>query len=308
MKCHGGEKRKAGLDLRRRFTLLRGGDGGPAIVAGKPEESLLIEMLDDGLMPPEDEKPLTKIEIETLRRWVAAGARIAGKQEPPLEDDREVDAFDETARRHWAFQPVKKTPPPHVQNALWPRGPIDRFVLNKLESRHWQPARPAPRSVLVRRLYFDLTGLPPSPEEVAAFESDASPDAYERLVDRLLASPRYGERWAQHWLDVIRFAETEGFEYDRHLPGAWRFRDFVIDSLNRDKPFDQFIIEQIAGDELAPNDRELQTAAIFHRLGPVRRNAGNPDIALSRQRSSHRTDERHRRGLSRPDGRLRPLP
>ena len=134
----------------------------------------------------------------------------------------------------------------------------------------------------MRRVHFDLLGLPPQPEDIPAFVSDKSADAYERLVDRLLASPHYGERWAQHWLDVVRFAETEGFEYDRHLPDAWRFRDYVIDSLNDDKPFDQFVTEQIAGDEIAPDDPQHSAAVVLHRLGAVRRNAGNPDIALSR--------------------------
>ena len=138
---------------------------------------------------------------------------------------------------------------------------------------------------------FDVTGLPPTPEEIAAFEGDRSPLAEERVVNRLLDSPRYGERWAQHWLDVVRFAETEGFEYDRHIPDAWRFRDYVIDSFNRDKPFDRFVVEQIAGDELSPEDREYQAASIFHRIGPVRRNAGNPEIALSRNEVlTERTD------------------
>ncbi len=144
------------------------------------------------------------------------------------------------------------------------------------------PAPAAAGEELLRRVYFDLIGLPPTPEEIREFVGDASPDAFVKVVDRLLASPRYGERWAQHWLDVVRFAETEGFEYDRHLPDAWRFRDYVIDSLNADKPFDTFVSEQIAGDEIAPDDPVCQAASIFHRLGAVRRNAGNPDIALSR--------------------------
>ncbi len=160
---------------------------------------------------------------------------------------------------------------------------------SKLE--RWRPAPPAERGEWLRRVTFDVTGLPPSPEEIAAFENDRSPLAEERVVDRLLDSPRYGERWAQHWLDVVRYAETEGFEYDRHIPDAWRFRDYVIDSFNRDKPFDRFLVEQIAGDEIAPEDRECQAASIFHRLGPVRRNAGNPEIALCRNEVlTERTD------------------
>ena len=195
------------------------------------------------------------------------------------------------AREHWAFRPVKKARPPEVADAAWVRNPIDAFILAKLEARRWRPSPPAGRGEWLRRVTFDVTGLPPTPEEIAAFEGDRSPLAEERVVDRLLDSPRYGERWAQHWLDVVRYAETEGFEYDRHIPDAWRFRDYVIDSFNRDKPFDRFVVEQIAGDEIAAGDRECQVASIFHRIGPVRRNAGNPEIALSRNEVlTERTD------------------
>ncbi|MFM8471648.1 MAG: DUF1549 and DUF1553 domain-containing protein [Limisphaerales bacterium] len=192
---------------------------------------------------------------------------------------------------HWAFQPVRKPALPAVKDAKWPRSPVDAFIIAPLEQRNWKPAPPAARADWLRRVTFDLSGLPPTPEELAAFLDDPAPSAEERVVDRLLASPRYGERWAQHWLDVVRFAETEGFEYDRHIPDAWRFRDYVIASLNADKPFDRFITEQLAGDELDPASRELQTASIFHRLGAVRRNAGNPEIALSRNEVlTERTD------------------
>ena len=194
-------------------------------------------------------------------------------------------------RAHWSFQPVRKPAVPAVKNAGWVKSPVDAFILAKLEERKWQPAPAASPAEWLRRVYFDLTGLPPSPEEVAAFLADRSAGAREAVVDRLLASERYGERWAQHWLDVVRYAESEGFEYDRHLPDAWRFRDYVVASLNADKPFDRFIVEQLAGDELEPENRELQAASIFHRLGAVRRNAGNPDIALSRNEVlTERTD------------------
>ena len=159
---------------------------------------------------------------------------------------------------------------------------IDAFVLSRLNEEGLRPASPADRRVLIRRLYFDLIGLPPTPAEVADFLTDKSPGAYPKLVERLLASPHYGERWAQHWLDVVRFAESEGFEYDRHLPGAWRFRDYVIQSFNNDKPYDQFIREQLAGDEIDPGRNEYKIAAGFHRLGAVRRNAGNQEVAGSR--------------------------
>ncbi len=281
--CHGVEKREGGFDVRRRFSIVSGGDSGPAIVIGRPEKSLLVELLEDGAMPPEEKPRLNKQELTLLRDWIQHGAALAGKVELPLRPSADSGRFDVTeGRQHWAFQRVSKNDPPSIIDRTWPTTPVDTFVLAKLEERGWCPADDASRRVLIRRLYFDLTGLPPSPAAIRDFINDPSVDAYERIVDRLLASPQYGERWAQHWLDVVRFAETEGFEYDRHLPDAWRFRDYVINSLNSDKPFDQFALEQLAGDELTPANRDAQTAAIFHRLGAVRRNAGNPDIALSR--------------------------
>ena len=171
------------------------------------------------------------------------------------------------------------------------RGSIDAFVLAKLRQNGLQPAPEADRATLIRRLSFDLLGLPPDPGDVANFLSDESPDAYERVVERMLASPHYGERWAQHWLDVVRFAETEGFEYDRSMHGSWRFRDYVIQAFNNDKPYDRFVLEQLAGDEIGPDDEEAQIAAGLHRLGPVRRNAGNQEVASSRNEVlTERTD------------------
>lgn len=291
VKCHGADKQEAGLDLRRRFTLLKGGDSGPAMVVGQPQQSLLVEFVAERLMPPDSEQPLSDREIQVLRQWIAAGAVTAAKEEQPLPAVRDKDTFAEIRRRHWAFQSVRHVTPPTVDDAGWVRTPIDAFIRAKLAERDWNPASRAAEEVLIRRLYFDLTGLPPAPEDIAEFVSNPSEGAYEQVVERLLDSPHYGERWAQHWLDVVRFAESEGFEYDRHLPDAWRFRDYVIDSLNKDKPFDQFLTEQIAGDELPSADLQAQTAAIFHRLGAVRRNAGNPDIALSRNEVlTERTD------------------
>lgn len=282
-RCHGATKREAGLDVRRRFTLITGGDSGPAVSPGMPQKSLLLDLINDGLMPPEDEPPLSKKQTDVLRRWIASGAQIAGAEERPLAASNDMaDLVPQKARQHWAYQPVRDVAPPDVADETWLKTPVDAFILAELHQRQWRPAPAATRTTLIRRLYFDLTGLPPEPEQVKAFVNDRSPHAYETVVERLLASRHYGERWAQHWLDVVRFAETEGFEYDRHLPDAWRFRDYVIDSLNSDKPFNQFVSEQIAGDEMGPDNPEGHTAAVFHRLGAVRRNAGNPDIALSR--------------------------
>jgi hypothetical protein len=188
-------------------------------------------------------------------------------------------------RRHWAFVPRSEIPPPRFTDArdrAWAASPIDAFILHRLQKEGLRPAPPADRATLVRRLYFDLWGLPPTPAQVDAFVRDRAPDAYARLVDRLLASPQYGERWGQHWLDVVRYAETDGFEYDTHRQDAWRYRDYVIRAFNDDKPYDRFLQEQLAGDELAPRDDEALVAAGFNRLGPLRKNAGNQEVASSR--------------------------
>jgi hypothetical protein len=285
--CHSTEAKelKGGLRLDWRGGVLKGGDSGPVIVPGKSGRSVLIQAIrheGDYEMPPEKPKLADGV-IADFVRWVDTGAADPRTEAPT------IAAAD--PRQHWAFRPVKLPALTPVKNDAWLQSPVDAFILAKLEERGWQPSPPAERAVLLRRVTFDLTGLPPTPEEIDTFTADRSPDAYDRVVDRLLASPRYGERWAQHWLDVVRYAETEGYEYDRHVPDAWRFRDYVIDSFNRDKPIDRFLIEQIAGDEIGPNDPECQVASIFHRLGPVRRNAGNPEIALSRNEVlTERTD------------------
>jgi hypothetical protein len=202
--------------------------------------------------------------------------------------------YSDDERDHWVYKPIDRNlRPPQIDGAAeLIESPVDAFVLKQLRVSKLMPSALAERVVLIRRLSFDLWGLPPSTDDVQSFLNDAAPNAYEKLVDRMLADPRHGEQWAQHWLDVVRFAESEGFEYDRHLAGIWRYRDYVIRSLNADKPYDQFTLEQLAGDELVehasdstlgnPQSKELLVAAGFHRLGPVRRNAGNTDVAFSR--------------------------
>ncbi len=290
-RCHSAEAEKVrgGLRVDAREALLEGGDSGPAIVPGKSGESLLIHAIrhEDGMAMPPKKPRLSEEIVADIAKWVDLGAPYPASGGTQL-------SFNETiqqARSHWAFRPVKKVVPPTVRDAAWVHNPVDAFILAGLEGRRWHPSAPAGRAEWLRRVTFDVTGLPPSADEIETFVGDPAPDAEERVVDRLLASPRYGQRWGQHWLDLVRFAESEGFEYDRHIPDGWRYRDYVVDSLNRDKPFDRFVIEQIAGDELAPGDREYETASIFHRLGPVRRNAGNPEIALSRNEVlTERTD------------------
>ena len=188
-------------------------------------------------------------------------------------------------RRHWAFQKRSKPVVPAFadpKDQAWGKGPLDAFILARLKKDSLAPSPAADRQTLIRRVSFDLTGLPPSPAQVAAFVKDRSPDAYAHLVDRLLASPHYGERWGQHWLDVVRFAETDGFEYDTHRRDAYRYRDYVIRAFNNDKPYDRFLVEQLAGDEIAPKEDETLIAAGFNRLGPLRKNAGNQEVASSR--------------------------
>lgn len=289
-RCHSAaaKKLRGNLKLDSRAAMLQGGETGPALVPGKAGDSLIVQALRhvDGLEMPPQKPRLAASVIADFETWITMGAPM-----PAVDDSaKAMDPLNE-ARRHWAFQPLKDAIPPTVKDPSRAKNPVDAFALARLEERGWTHAPPASRAEWIRRVTFDLTGLPPTPEEIESYERDNSPGADERLVDRLLNCPTYGERWAQHWLDVIRYAETEGYEYDRTVPDAWRFRDYVIDSLNRDKPFDRFLTEQIAGDEIAPNDPECQTASTFHRLGPVRRNAGNPEIALSRNEVlTERTD------------------
>ena len=193
--------------------------------------------------------------------------------------------YTETERKHWAFKPRAHPDIPKfdaAEDQNWVTNPVDAFILARLKKESLAPSPAADRRTLIRRVYFDLTGLPPTPAEINAFVNDRSRDAYPKLIDRLLASPHYGERWGQHWLDVVRFAESDGFEYDTHRPDAWRYRDYVIRAFNNDKPYDRFLTEQLAGDEIAPKEDETLIAAGFNRLGPLRKNAGNQDVAYNR--------------------------
>ena len=196
-----------------------------------------------------------------------------------------TEHYTATERRHWSFQPRSTPAVPQFESAqdrAWSANPIDAFILAELKKNQLVPAPKADRATLIRRVTFDLTGLPPTPAEIDAFVANPSPQAYEVLIDRLLASPRYGEKWGQHWLDLVRFAESDGFEYDTHRHDAWRYRDYVIRSFNDDKPYNAFVREQLAGDEISKIDEEKRIASGFNRLGPVRKNAGNQEVASSR--------------------------
>lgn len=268
LKCHGPTKQSGGLRLDDIQAMRDGGDSGPAIQIEEPEASLLLRAVrreeDVSAMPPEGE-PLSSEEIATLTRWVRAGAPGKGNV-----------VSGRVSSDHWSFQPVKKVTPPDVRNQAWVRNPIDAFILSRLEKDSLSPSREASKETLIRRLSLDLIGLPPSPEEVEAFLLDNRPDAFEQLVERLLASPHHGERWGRIWLDAARYADSNGYTIDGPRE-IWRYRDWVIDALNQDMSFHQFTIEQLAGD-LLPNATLAQRVATgFHRNTMINEEGGTDD-------------------------------
>lgn len=272
LKCHGEDAQKGGLRLDSREAVLAGGESGPAVTPGKPGESLLIEAINHATleMPPDGKLPAPQIEL--LSRWVALGVPWGvDKLATPHDGLRESGVAFTAEDRAWRLlQPLQAASPPAIPGDTWSQGEIDRFLLVRLREHGLAPAPPAPPDVLVRRIYFDVTGLPPTAEQVEEFKTAAAMNrerAVTELVDRLLASPRYGERWARRWLDLVRYAESDGFKADDFRPDAWRYRDYVIAALNSDKPYDRFVQEQIAGDELAPHDSQAVIATGFLRLG-----------------------------------------
>jgi hypothetical protein len=275
--CHNSRLKTAGLDLSSAAGLRQGGQSGP-IVAAKPEDSRILQVIryESSLkMPPAGK--LKDDEIGAMAEWVTMGApwpdsTVAPAASPPPTKTGHKE-FTEEQKHFWAFQPVGKYDPPAVKETAWIRTPIDRFILANLETKGMDPAPPADRYTLLRRATFDLTGLPPTEGEIRDFVGDRSPDAFRKVIDRLLASPRYGERWGRHWLDVARYADSTGNDEDHRYPYAWRYRDYVIDAFNRDLPYDQFVREQLAGDLLAapdgqsPNRRGVVGTG-FLALGP----------------------------------------
>jgi hypothetical protein len=272
--CHGGEVQEAQLDLQTVTSILRGGENGHGIVRGDSGRSLLFDMLDSGQMPPEGEEKLTKDELKLIQRWIEAGAP-ADEQIAELPALTQVTAED---RAYWAFQKPLQQPLPDVNGLHSVRTPIDRFVLHRLEEAGLEFSPPVDRETLLRRAYFNLIGLPPPPEEIDTFVNDVHPGAWERLIDRLLASPHYGERWGRHWLDAVGYVDNRlndsNLEHIFPNDGIWRYRDYVIRAFNEDKPYDRFLIEQLAGDELldwrsvdllTPQMVELLVATGFYR-------------------------------------------
>ena len=263
IKCHGSGKASGGIAFNTRERALAAAESGePAIVPGKPKESELLKRVsssDESVRMPPEGKSLSAAEIEVLRSWIAGGAEWS---------------------KHWSFRPLTKPEIPAVQAGTWPQNEIDRFVLSQLEDTGLKPSPRADKVALVRRAYYDLTGLPPSPRQVADFVNDHRQDSWERLIDALLASEHYGEHWGRKWLDVVRYAETNSFERDNPKPHVWRYRDYVIRSLNADKPYDIFLREQLAGDELSVVTADSLIATGFYRLGVWDDEPADRDLAL----------------------------
>jgi len=272
--CHSADTQPHGeLRVDDRNGLISGGNSGPAIVPGHPEQSLLLQRVlsqDPKHHMPKEGTPLTAEEIADLTAWIKDGAAWPSEQ-VPARYGQPAPFYDRLRAKHWAWQPLSDPQVPVVSNRAWPAGDIDRFILAKLEEKKLFPVAGADRTTLIRRVTFDLTGLPPTPAEIDAFLKDKSKLAYARLVDRLLQSPQFGERWGRHWLDIARYGESTGPSRDIPYPHAWRYRDYVIDSVNRDVPYDRFIREQVAGDLLPAADAKerdrLLTATGFLALG-----------------------------------------
>lgn len=267
VECHQGVHPAGGLKLTSREGLLSGGDSGATVDLKDPSQSYLLQRVIAGDMPPTKQGRSQKLpseEIEILTEWLAAGAQWP--------QDRTLDYFEKTndlraGRDWWSLQPVKRPAIPTLENSPQPANPIDAFIQSKLEQEGFSPAPPADRRTLIRRLYFDLIGLPPTAQQIAEFEQDTSPDAWIRKVDELLARPQYGERWGRYWLDLVRYADTSGYERDQEKPFAWKYRDWVVRAFNEDMPYPQFITEQLAGDELEEPTESSVIATGFLRLG-----------------------------------------
>jgi mono/diheme cytochrome c family protein len=279
LSCHSGDRKKGGLDLTRRASVLAGGTSGEAIVPGKPAESLLFEKVAGGEMPPKN--PLSEEQVAAFKSWIEHGAHYA---EEPLRPRRAGPDW-------WSLRKIDRAlVPTAVVDLSWARTPVDAFILAALKEHGLTPAPEADRTTLIRRASFDLLGLPPTPEAVDAFVNDPAPDANERLIDGLLASPRYGERWGRHWLDVVRFGESQGYEMNHLRPNAWPYRDYVIRAFNRDTPLPRFILEQLAGDTLKDGDWLTQAATGF-LVGGAHDEVGNATLAGQLQQRADDLDD-----------------
>ena len=269
--CHGPKSDlKGGLFLGSRAGILVGGESGPAVDIGKPDASILLEAINykSYEMPPKNKLPADQIEV--LTEWVKLGAQIPVDVEfarPEIHRTNPATVVSDETKKYWAFQPVADPPVPKVNSEKWVTNPIDNFILSKLEAANLSPSHAADKAKLIRRAFYDLTGLPPSIEDIEAFQNDNSGKAFEAVIDRLLDSPQYGERWGRHWLDLVRYAESNSYERDDTKPFIWRYRDYVINSFNADKPYTDFIKEQLAGDEIEPLTPDSIVATGYYRLG-----------------------------------------
>ena len=281
--CHGADVQEGGLRLDHRGAALAGGDGGPVIVPGDVDSSPLVRAIlrhDEDLQMPPD-APLAADEVAALVEWVRAGAPWPVRETDGALPADPVARLDEIRDTHWAFQPIGRPEPPEFTFDRWSRGPLDRFIFARQHAAGLEPSPQADRATLIRRAYFDLIGLPPTHDEIEAFVRDKSPDAYEKLIDRLLAMPEYGQRWARHWLDVARYADTKGYigvnKREERFPYAWTYRDYVVRALNEDVPYNEFITQQLAADRLELKDDERwQLAGMgFMTVGPRFRNREN---------------------------------
>ncbi|MBD3674684.1 MAG: DUF1549 domain-containing protein [Planctomycetaceae bacterium] len=264
--CHGPKKQQAGLRVDHRQFLIKGGETGSVLTPGKIDESRLWAVLQhdplDTQMPPDGK--LADQVLADFKVWITMGAPWPESDLPKVTEQGQDTAW----KSHWAYQPVTRPEAPAIDDSDWPVNEIDRFVLRKLREQKLSPSDQADRETLLRRLKFDLVGLPPTYEELQAFKNDTSPEAYARWVDRYLASPHFGERWARHWMDVSRYADTKGyvFQEDRNYPDAWRYREWLIDAFNNDLPYDQFVVRQLAADQASEDENDLHAMG-FLTLG-----------------------------------------
>ncbi len=295
--CHNSAgTQEGGLALDHRKALQKGGESGPAIVPGEPEKSLLLKVLRHevkGQEMPQGEAKLDAAILKDFERWIKLGAADPRDQPPSAEDLARLGSWDsllEKRKNWWSFQPVRFTEPPEVSEERFSHNPIDRFIHHELERRKLRPSPKGDPAALLRRASFDLTGLPPTPKETRLFAEDQTPGAWERAVDRLLASPHYGEQWGRHWLDVVRFGESNGFERNIVIDNLWPFRDYVIRSFNEDKPFDQFVREHLAGDVIGQRRPEVEIGTAFLVCGPYD-NVGNQDAKQAAQIRANTIDE-----------------
>lgn len=280
-KCHGNGKAKGGLNLYTRDAVLKGGESGPAVDLEEDEFSLIMDALnyESYEMPPSGKLPQDQIDI--VAKWMKMGAPMPARTDViEIKEEHGPPQVNDETRNHWSFRPLQRPATPDVKRDDWKKNPIDAFVSQSLAEAGFSPNPQADKHVLLRRVYYNLTGLPPTPQQVEEFVKNDSPDAYEELIDKLLASPHYGEHWSRYWLDLVRYAETNSFERDNPKPFVWKYRDYVIRSFNADKPYDQFLLEQLAGDELEEVTADSIIATGFYRIGQWDDEPADPKLAM----------------------------